>query len=62
VVVDARAHMLGRLASIVAKQILSGHHVVRSSDVCCSHQTQPSSSQQLLAGKTWGLHGLHELV
>lgn len=28
VVVDARAHMLGRLASIVAKQILSGHHVV----------------------------------
>lgn len=30
VVIDARAHMLGRLASIVAKQILSGHHVVRS--------------------------------
>lgn len=28
VVIDARAHMLGRLASIVAKQILSGHHVV----------------------------------
>jgi large subunit ribosomal protein L13Ae len=28
VVVDARAHMLGRLASIVAKQILSGHHIV----------------------------------
>ncbi|KAL6745975.1 ribosomal protein L13a component of cytosolic 80S ribosome and 60S large subunit [Haematococcus lacustris] len=28
VVIDARAHMLGRLASIVAKQILSGYHVV----------------------------------
>lgn len=27
-VIDGRAHMLGRLASIVAKQILSGHHVV----------------------------------
>jgi hypothetical protein len=30
VVIDARAHMLGRLASIVAKQILNGHHVVSS--------------------------------
>lgn len=28
VVIDARAHMLGRLASVVAKQILAGHHVV----------------------------------
>lgn len=28
VVIDARAHMLGRLASIVAKQILSGYKVV----------------------------------
>jgi large subunit ribosomal protein L13Ae len=28
VVVDCRGHMLGRLASILAKQILSGHHVV----------------------------------
>jgi len=28
VVIDARAHMLGRLASIVAKQILLGYHVV----------------------------------
>ena len=28
VVVDARAHMLGRLASIVAKQLLNGQHVV----------------------------------
>jgi hypothetical protein len=29
-VIDARAHMLGRLASIVAKQILAGHQIVRS--------------------------------
>jgi hypothetical protein len=29
VVVDAKAHMLGRLASVVAKQALSGNHVVR---------------------------------
>ena len=28
VVVDARGHMLGRLASIVAKQLLSGQHIV----------------------------------
>ena len=28
VVVDARGHMLGRLASIVAKQLLNGQHVV----------------------------------
>lgn len=28
VVIDARGHLLGRLASVVAKQILSGHHVV----------------------------------
>jgi len=28
VVVDARAHLLGRLASIVAKELLSGQHVV----------------------------------
>lgn len=28
VVVDCRGHMLGRLASVIAKQILSGQHVV----------------------------------
>merc|ERR1712137_230773 len=28
IIVDARAHMLGRLASIVAKQLLNGEHVV----------------------------------
>ena len=28
VVVDARAHMLGRLASVVAKELLSGQKVV----------------------------------
>ncbi len=35
VVIDARAHMLGRLASIVAKQLLNGQHVVRLT--FCSH-------------------------
>lgn len=30
VVIDARAHMMGRLASVVAKQALAGHHVVRA--------------------------------
>ncbi len=29
IVIDARAHMLGRLASVVAKQILSGYQIVR---------------------------------
>lgn len=28
VVVDGRAHMLGRLASIVAKELLCGQHLV----------------------------------
>eukprot|EP00890_Picochlorum_soloecismus_P003265 jgi/Picsp_1/393/NSC_00391-R1_protein len=38
VVVDCRGHMLGRLASILAKQILSGHHVVcvRCEDIVIS--------------------------
>lgn len=29
VIIDARSHLLGRLASTVAKQALLGHHVVR---------------------------------
>jgi large subunit ribosomal protein L13Ae len=29
VIVDGRAHLLGRLASIVAKEILNGQRVVR---------------------------------
>jgi hypothetical protein len=33
VVIDARAHMLGRLASTVAKQALLGHHIVRSTSL-----------------------------
>jgi len=38
VVVDARGHLLGRLASIVAKQLLSGNHVtlVRCEEVAIS--------------------------
>lgn len=44
VVIDARAHMLGRLASTVAKQALLGHHVVRSS---YSQYTAPSSGREV---------------
>ncbi|KAK9828608.1 hypothetical protein WJX72_001019 [[Myrmecia] bisecta] len=38
VVIDARGHMLGRLASVIAKQILSGQHlvVVRAEEICIS--------------------------
>ncbi|KAK8959084.1 60S ribosomal protein L13a-4 [Platanthera guangdongensis] len=38
VVVDARHHMLGRLASIVAKELLNGQHVVvvRCEEICLS--------------------------
>ncbi|CAI7848885.1 unnamed protein product [Closterium sp. NIES-54] len=38
IVVDARHHMLGRLASIVAKELLNGQHVVvvRCEDICLS--------------------------
>jgi len=31
VVIDARGHMLGRLASILGKQMLNGQQVVRAS-------------------------------
>eukprot|EP00270_Netrium_digitus_P022106 TRINITY_DN9777_c0_g1_i1.p1 TRINITY_DN9777_c0_g1~~TRINITY_DN9777_c0_g1_i1.p1 ORF type:complete len:224 (-),score=69.53 TRINITY_DN9777_c0_g1_i1:256-888(-) len=38
VVVDARHHMLGRLASIIAKELLNGQHVVvvRCEEICLS--------------------------
>lgn len=38
IVVDARHHMLGRLASIVAKELLNGQHVVvvRCEEICLS--------------------------
>jgi hypothetical protein len=36
IVIDARAHMLGRLASVVAKQILSGHQIVSTAYILCS--------------------------
>jgi hypothetical protein len=29
VVIDCRAHMLGRLASVIAKELLAGQHIVR---------------------------------
>lgn len=38
IVIDGRGHLLGRLASIVAKQLLKGQHVtiVRCEDICLS--------------------------
>mmetsp|Transcript_13821 Transcript_13821/g.45445 ORF Transcript_13821/g.45445 Transcript_13821/m.45445 type:complete len:198 (-) Transcript_13821:79-672(-) len=38
VVVDCRKHLLGRLASIIAKQLLTGQHVVcvRTESICIS--------------------------
>jgi hypothetical protein len=45
VVIDARAHMLGRLASIVAKQILAGHHVVSVLLRAASTQLQAACSK-----------------
>ncbi|KAL0926069.1 hypothetical protein M5K25_004453 [Dendrobium thyrsiflorum] len=38
IVVDARHHMLGRLASIIAKELLNGQHivVVRCEEICMS--------------------------
>ncbi|KAM7261443.1 hypothetical protein ACFE04_008810 [Oxalis oulophora] len=38
VVVDARHHMLGRLSSVVAKELLNGQHVsiVRCDEICIS--------------------------
>jgi Ribosomal protein L13 len=62
VVIDCRAHMLGRLASIVAKELLSGQHVVRrrttwraavrggsvSCFPCCSSGAARSAAESLL--------------
>jgi len=31
VVIDCRAHMLGRLASVLAKELLAGQHIVSAS-------------------------------
>ena len=36
VVVDASNHMLGRLASITAKQLLNGQQIVRPATFSCS--------------------------
>ena len=41
VVIDARGHMLGRLASILAKQMLNGQQVVRASEQHNSNTTAP---------------------
>ena len=43
IVVDARAHMLGRLASILAKQLLGGQQVVRPTSGMLSRSQLESS-------------------
>ena len=35
--IDCRAHMLGRLASIIAKELLAGQHIVRARAARASH-------------------------
>ena len=47
VVIDARGHMLGRLASILAKQLLNGQqvvciHVLHNNSVIWESKTLPS--------------------
>ena len=34
-IIDGKGHLLGRLASVVAKEILNGQQVVCSSPDCC---------------------------
>lgn len=34
-VIDGKGHLLGRLASTVAKELLNGQHVVRVSNFMC---------------------------
>lgn len=41
VVIDGRGHLLGRLASIVAKQLLQGQHVVRTRTAPRSRRASP---------------------
>lgn len=48
VVIDARGHMLGRLASILAKQMLNGQQVVRAMQQSNSNTTAPTSQLLLL--------------
>lgn len=35
VVIDAHGHMLGRLTSVIAKELLSGRHIVSYLSSCC---------------------------
>lgn len=57
VVIDCRGHMLGRLASIIAKQLLSGQHIVSRAGAASPHfsvayqasQAGPCSLQQASA-------------
>ena len=48
IVVDARHHMLGRLASILAKELLNGQSVVRSHRFIAIHCYVRGMLQQLL--------------
>lgn len=49
VIIDGRAHMMGRLASIVAKQVLAGHHLVSGAAPACPALTG-ASVQPALGG------------
>lgn len=55
-VVDCRAHMLGRLASVLAKQLLAGHHVVSTAiaptfDAAIHYK----ANRGRLSGRAWRL-------
>ena len=68
VVVDARAHMLGRLASVVAKELLCGQHVVLvrceglnisgGREYCCAARAVFDAVLDTAFGWRCGLHEL----
>ena len=47
IVVDGKGHMMGRLASYVAKQMLSGKHDLIQDKESLSSDANPSTSQDL---------------
>ena len=50
IVIDCRAHMLGRLASIVAKELLSGQHIVRATGTAASACARLRAEPQAACG------------
>jgi hypothetical protein len=55
IVIDARGHMLGRLASVVAKQILSGYQIVSAHD-----SAQRGQLQGVVRGRSASLGALQQ--